>query len=131
MKEELEEKMLHNITLKSSDIHWVWEGKEIDIEKELFDVKSISYKEDGTAVITGLFDEEETALVQQLQKNQKENNSQGTKQLAQLFQLMLVMPEYPQENNSLSFLLSNTRFPVIESAPVAAFKTILTPPPQA
>ena len=131
MKQGLECKMLRNLTLNRNELQWVRSGKEIMVEGKLFDVKSISYKEDGTAVITGLFDEEETALVQQLQKNQKENNSQGTKQLAQLFQLMLVMPEYPQENNSLSFLLSNTRFPVIESAPVAAFKTILTPPPQA
>jgi hypothetical protein len=131
MKHELEEKMLHTITLKSSEIHWIREGKEIAIEKKLFDVKSIAYKENGMAVLTGLFDEEETDLVQQLQKNQKENNSQGSKQLAQLFQLMLVMPEFPHENNSLSILLSSTRFPVIESDPVAAFKTIPTPPPQA
>ena len=131
MKEELEEKVLHSITLKSSQIHWIREGKEIAVGNKLFDVKSITYKKDGTAVIRGRFDEDETALVQQLQKNQKENNSQGAKQLAQLFQLMLVMPESPPENNSLSFLLSSTRFPEIEPAPVAAFKTILTPPPQA
>ena len=131
MKEELEEKMLHSIALKSSDIHWVREGKELAIGKKLFDVKNIVYNKDGTAIVTGLFDEEETTLVQQLEKNQKENSSQGTKELAQLFHLLLVMPEYPLENNSISFLLNSSRFPVIDSAPVAAFKTILTPPPQA
>ena len=131
MKEELECKMLHNIILNSDEIQWTRKGKEIVIDGKLFDVKSFAQTVNGTTVVRGLFDVEETALVQQLEKNQKENNSQGAKQLAQLFQLMLVMPEYPQENNSLSILLSSTRFPVIESAPVAAFKTILTPPPQA
>ncbi len=131
MKEELESKMLHSITLNSNAIHWVKKGKEIVVDGRYFDVKSIVYTINGTAIVTGLFDEEETALVQELQKNQKKNNSQGTKQLAQFFQLLLVMPDNPHDNNSGYILLSNQRFPVIAPATVAAFKTILTPPPQA
>ena len=131
MEEELVCGKLQQVTLQRNDLHWNRVGKEIIVDGKLFDVKAITYNKNGDAIVTGLFDNDETVLVREFQKNQKENNSQGTRQLAQFFQLMLVMPEYPQENISFTVLLNSTRFPGIESNPVAAFMAILTPPPQA
>ncbi len=131
MKEELEEKMLHSLTLNSREIHWVREGKEIAVENRLFDVKSICYRADGTAILTGLFDEEETALVQQLQKQQQDNNEQGTRQLVKFFQLMLTLPETaPGQNNSF-MIEDRSRFPETASVLPTRYRIILTPPPQA
>ena len=131
MEEELACGKLQQVTINRNELHWNRVGKEILVDGKLFDVKAITYNKNGDAIVTGLFDNDETVLVREFQKNQKENNSQGTKQLAQFFQLMLVMPEYPQENISFSVLMSSAFFPGKESTPVAVFKTIPTPPPQA
>ncbi len=130
MKEQLEGNMVHSITLSNNEITWARKGKEIIVGDKLFDVKSISYKENGTVVITGLFDKEETALLQDLQKHQQENNSRDAKQLAQLFQLLLSLPEPLQDNNDCFTVAVNRQYILTTSSPLSAFRTIPTPPPQ-
>jgi len=67
MKEKLEQQSLHTITVTAKDFQWIEEGNEIMIDGKMFDIHSYS-QQNGTYFFTGLFDEEETRLVQQLEK---------------------------------------------------------------
>lgn len=80
MEERMEEEYLQTIVLQPEDFIWVKQSKEIRIDKHLFDVKKIHYK-NGKAIVTGLYDTDEdklhNALEKHLQKQQsKENGSQ-------------------------------------------------------
>jgi hypothetical protein len=128
MKEELEEKMLHTLTLDQAQLHWTRPGKEIVINDKLFDVKTVEMNEDGSVVITGLFDEEETSLVKQIKKNQQENG--GEKLLGQFFQLQLNLPSEITSITINSVDINPQQFPRFASALSVAWSGILTPPPQ-
>ena len=65
MQEKLEKSQLTTLTLRTHSIQWAKKGKEILIDGKLFDVKSIVV-ENEQATIIGLFDEEETTLVTQI-----------------------------------------------------------------
>ena len=65
MQEKLEKSQLTTLTLRIHSIQWAKKGKEILIDGKLFDVKSIVV-ENEQATIIGLFDEEETKLVTQI-----------------------------------------------------------------
>jgi len=126
MKERLEKEYLHVITVPKEELIWVKYHKEIIIGDKLFDVKSFSEK-DGMYFLIGLFDEEETALNDLLEKDtddKKEN------ELAQLFQWL----QSPGTNLSFEpgIIITNSKncsFPILLhiSSP---FINILTPPPQ-
>ena len=77
----MEESILHTVVLQSDKIQWIRAGEEIELNDRMFDIKDINYHSDGTVTITGLFDEEETALIKQLKKDQDWNNTEGAKQL--------------------------------------------------
>jgi hypothetical protein len=86
MKERLEEEQLQTITINKSSFHWEEKGKEAWINGKLFDVKSI--KESGDSVLlTGLFDEQETALVKNLFRQQHKENNGDNKLLTGFFHL--------------------------------------------
>jgi hypothetical protein len=65
MEEELEKSSFATITVLKSDVQWVEFGKELIVNGEMFDVKSVIQKNDSL-VISGLFDTVEKALKQQL-----------------------------------------------------------------
>ena len=127
MKERLEKEYLHVITVPEDQLIWVKYNKEIIIGDKLFDVNSFSEK-DGLYFLVGLYDEEETALNDLLEKDtddKKEN------EIAQLFQWL------QSPCTSLSFepgiIITHSKicsFPILLhiSSP---FINILTPPPQA
>lgn len=129
MKERMEEQWLLTVTVSENDINWVKPGKEIWLNNRMFDIKSSS-NENGIYTFTGLYDDDETRLVKQLQINQQENSA-GNKVLAQLFQLLMS----PYDNLSLQltfykkikteFLLTAT--PRLSTQSIS----IITPPPQA
>lgn len=126
MKERLEEEYLHVITVPKAGLTWVKYNKEIIIGDKLFDVKSFSEK-DGLYFLIGLFDEEETALNDLLEKgtdDKKEN------ELAQLFQWL----QSPCTNVSLEPGVITTHgkissFPILLHISFP-FVNIPTPPPQ-
>lgn len=61
MKERLEKVSLQTVTLPLSDIRWIKKNKEISIDGNLFDVKSITVS-GNNAIITGLYDFDENKL---------------------------------------------------------------------
>jgi hypothetical protein len=131
MEQQLESKMLHTITLAESDIHWLKEGKEILINGRMFDVKTFKNIGIGKVVITGLFDEEETLLVNQVKKQHQNDTDNGTKSLAQFFQLLQITHHNTSEEIFIPYFSCSNYFPGDESRPTSPFVTILTPPPQA
>ena len=86
MNARLEANVLHTICIPEHDVHWMKNGKEISVNGKMFDIKSFHINE-GVYVFKGLYDDEETALREQLQKEQ-ETNSTNSKQLTRLFQLL-------------------------------------------
>jgi hypothetical protein len=129
MKENLEQHFLKTISLSPEEVQWIKAGKEILVGGKMFDVKSF-YKEDGQYKFTGLFDEEETALVKQLEESSKKGNEPGNRILTNLFQLLQLV--YSNENEyqfaklsskTISFYHFNTHL-------TALYKKVPTPPPQ-
>jgi hypothetical protein len=86
MKESLEKKHLETIVLAEKDVHWIHNSKEIIINGHYFDVKSYHY-ENGTYTFTGLYDKKETAIANEVSKQQEQGNNTGSKLLTYFFQL--------------------------------------------
>ena len=128
MKDRLEEQWLLTVSVFQEDVHWIKPGKEIWLKGRMFDIKSSNIK-NGTYTFTGLYDEDETMLVKQLQKNQPENTA-GNKVLAQLFQLLMSPIDYFSlpltftKKIQTEFLATAT--PLLSTP----FISIITPPPQ-
>jgi len=130
MKEQLEKKMLHIIVLADDDVHWVKKEKEIWVDGKMFDIKTV-YRHNGSTTFTGLFDEEETGLVKQLQANWKKKSSQDNKILAHLFNCLQNV-FFSSPGDKYIALLSGKHFPGIAVPALACqYRDILTPPPQA
>jgi hypothetical protein len=79
-KERLEKEKQHTIALHKNQWHWVKKGKEIRVGNRLFDVHSLR-EVNGVFYFTGLYDDEETAIVKQL--NHLQHNKQQS--VAQTF----------------------------------------------
>ena len=92
MKEELEQSLLQELVIPTGELQWFKPGKEIVVDNQLFDIKSIRYSEDGNAYITGLFDKEETILVYQMKKDGDEQNRNSSRQVIQLFKMIQSLP---------------------------------------
>lgn len=128
MKEKLEKELLHTITVPREEVSWVKYNKEIIVGDKLFDVNSFSEK-DGLYFFIGLFDAEETALNDLLEKDNDDKNENDL--LGQLFQCLQspcisisLDPGIIASQNNTCFL------PILLHIP-SPFINITTPPPQA
>lgn len=130
MEQRLERELKQTISLNPNDIKWIRNEKEIIIGDRLFDVHEIKYEADGKITVSGLFDDEETILVEQFQKRQQENNSTGNKQIAQILQFDLALPVYPNGLFNDRYIVSGLLFPTISAEPVSIYLNTLTPPPR-
>jgi len=129
MKRQLENKMLHTIMLAENEVHWLKEGKEILINGRMFDIKSFHPAGNGKIIFSGLYDDDETALVTQMSKNQQNENKAGGKLLAQLFQLL----QSSCNNTATEVFIpsfNKNHFPGLEKHLTTPFITIISPPPQ-
>jgi hypothetical protein len=129
MKEKLEEQNLHTITLSTENVHWVKKNKEILVNGKMFDVKSFSI-ENGLFKFTGLYDEEETALADQLENNFNKNNHTQSWLISNLFSWLHSV--YPGDKIEILVPENRTRIVAhfINNSLSSPFKIILTPPPQ-
>jgi hypothetical protein len=129
MKERLEDQLLVTITIAENKINWIKPGKEISVNGSMFDIKSYN-SENGHVTFTGLYDDDETALTEQLQKKQEKNSASDNELFVQLFQLLQdVYDTQKEENFSTLFTLSLKSRPDASSL-CSRYVTILTPPPQ-
>ena len=130
MKEKLERQMLHTVTVAQTNVVWVKYKKEIRIHDKMFDIESFTIKNDQY-IFTGLYDEEETALNNFLEKNTEQNNESEYHLLSSLFQLLQSI--YPESFGEIlaSSTISKAYCPLILQHISSPFINILTPPPQA
>jgi hypothetical protein len=130
MKEKLEKTVLRTLILNKDQIHWNREGKELTINNKLFDVRYMRVSRDGSITVQGLYDEDETLLVDQLNNQEQQNRSLGNKLLTQFLQIWLAVPTEP----ILSDLPAHTvqpQYPDISQSTASGYKMIYAPPPQA
>lgn len=80
MMEQLELKSLATIVIKKAGIKWIKRGRELEVNGKMFDVKSVSCHRD-VYVITGLWDEKEDALIQNI-KNAEQSAGDSPVKLA-------------------------------------------------
>ena len=130
MEEAIEEHVLYSINVAEKKVHWIEKGKEIIIDGRMFDIKTLKFK-DGVYTFTGLFDDEETLLVKQLEEKHKGGSVSDNKMMTLLFQwLRSVFNETHKENVSAANLLSQQFFISNKMPVLSQFISILTPPPR-
>jgi hypothetical protein len=128
LEERLETGLLKTIFIPQQD----WKGMnrgEIVIDGKLFDVAEVRREANGITV-TGIFDDEETAVVQHLDKSCSATNAKDIPVFAQFFQLLdglFFQANTPQHNltEASSKLFQNliVHFPQL-------YREVLSPPPQ-
>ncbi len=119
--------MLHRLTLQAKDLHWVREGKELMLNDQLFDVRDVRYLENGAVALTGLFDEEESLLVENLKKNTEQSGQERI--LGQFFQLPLSLPEEQFLLPPSGRAIQSDKFMAPPAALPSVIKGVPTPPP--
>jgi hypothetical protein len=130
-EEQLERDNLTIITIAEKDLRWHKTGKELWIENNLFDVKTITQNNNGFCVITGLFDDGEQRLIGQLDHLVGEDD----KALALSNEIKTLMSDWFA--HSESEYASNQWYTVLPGLSERFFclhsqyiSSILTPPPQ-
>ena len=129
MQEKLGEQILTTITIPANEVKWIEYKKEISINNRLFDIESFSFVNDQY-FFTGLFDDEETMLNINFEKDIDERNEKENQLISELFKVLQaiyignrddhLIPPCMQTNYS-NLALLNINSPFI---------SVLTPPPQ-
>ncbi len=123
-KHRLEVKTLHTLVLRK--IEWVKKGKEIKVDGKLFDVKNIE-KINGQLRVTGLFDYEETAIENYLQRQ-----SEGAQSSSFIRFLLWAQSLFCIKWCFFDLLFFNRNMPFFITAQtiyINPFFPVLTPPP--
>jgi hypothetical protein len=126
MKDKLENEMLHTIAVSKNEVQWVKYNKEIRVGDKLFDIKSFSEK-NGLIYFIGLFDDEETALNDLMERDTDEKNKNHVTQLFHWLQTPCLNVFFdPGIIHTIKKVFS---FPILLNIS-PPFLNILTPPPQ-
>ncbi len=94
MKERLEMASLQQFSIPAEDLHWVVQDKEISVKGKLIDVKTIT-RDGGRYLVQGLPDEEEEAILRQLNQSQDPVQKQL---LCNALQVLLIPVYYQQQD---------------------------------
>jgi len=132
MEEELESHQLQTISISKSELKWYKLNKEVLVEGKLFDVKKI-HEKDATVFLTGLFDEKETEIKNNLGIIRKaESDKKKNSELAQQFFSFLLFPARNSIEIPIPFQSIKKSFPFEASSRIASISfSIITPPPEA
>jgi hypothetical protein len=129
MKERLESQMLQKISIPDVEIQWAEKGKEIWVNGKLFDIEHREHRND-TTIFTGLYDEDETLLVKQMNETHNKDlpDNQFFVQLFKCFQNI-----FYNQHSELHFVFNKQDHfhDSIFAKPLNQFISIPTPPPQA
>ena len=130
MEEKLEQFHLETITVPANAIKWHKKSKEIIIDGRLFDVKSYTIKS-NIAVFTGLFDEKETRIKQQLEKLHDQTQTNGAAQVCKYTALLLYCNDlHSYQNENLQTRILSAKHFVRTEDFTSAFISISSPPPR-
>lgn len=126
MKERLEKEMPHTIVIPKEEVIWFKYNKEIRVGDKLFDVKSYS-ESNGLVSFIGLYDTEETALNDLMEKNTDEKKGNDLTQLFQWLQSPCVNLAF--DSGIANINIKAISFPILLNIS-SPFINIPTPPPQ-
>lgn len=128
LAERLEKEAQVHLAIPAGELVWVKRGREIVVDGQMFDIKTIRYEGD-TVLVTGIFDHKETGIMRLLK--QQGQASQSSRSLAHLF---VWLQQFVDPGSSFVFLLWRRDAPAFASfilphysSPVLAR---LAPPPQ-
>jgi hypothetical protein len=127
MEEELRVRELVTVVIPESEVIWM-DDHEIWANNSMFDIQTKKL-ENGIYTFTGLYDAEETLLVEQERKEAGKAKEQ-CKLLSQLFKHLPVFC-IQQDENSSTLSKHDNYWNWLSTNPVSQFREILTPPPQA
>jgi hypothetical protein len=128
MQEKLEQKILTTVTIPEKDVIWVVRDKEILIDGRLFDIRTFKIL-NGNIVVTGLFDDEETSLVNK-HYDPDQDNQPDYSGMANLFKFLQFTADLPNAPEPGIPIKSVIEIPVDHNYFPTTYISILTPPPQ-
>jgi len=124
MEHRLEVEALQQVILPAAQVRWVKPGKEIMVEGRMFDIKSFRTENDRCYIV-GLFDDEETGLLEQMN-----SSGAGTGLLIIQF-LALFQPACPPASPALPIPVDMRAFPLQQPSALAEITAqVPTPPPR-
>jgi len=128
LEERFEQRAAVHLVLPERDLIWVKPGKEILLQGQMFDIKTIHYRE-GKAHITGIFDREETKIMHLLKGGTGPLKSDLA--VVQLFALLLQFVATGPEN-SFAFWKKGIRdlVPFVPALYKSPYLSLPVPPPQ-
>lgn len=127
-EERLEREAMVTVTIPARELHWHKKGREVVIDGQLFDVKTLRHS-GGQIVLTGLFDEAETAIVNLLE--QQAGHSRQSSALTYLFVLLLQFVSIQGVLTFLSYRAEQQRvFAPLLPLYISPFPAIVAPPPR-
>lgn len=128
MKEKLENEQLQTIRVKASAITWTFLKRECRIDGKMFDVKQMV--EEGEFLrLTGLYDEKETEIENNISRNGSEDNKKAVAIMAAFAQAVTDHSVPPYEPVEITPTDIEWHLMIISELPHSTVK-ILTPPPE-
>jgi len=129
-EQRFETELSQTVIVSAENISWIEEGKEILIDGNLFDVKSVK-KSGKNMLLTGFFDEKEESIVKHIKDTEQQKNDSGSP----LHQLSLKFSFLPNYKEFTSFSIQNIwriisrLFPVyVESVSSMVYPAVAPPP---
>ncbi|MCW3074310.1 MAG: hypothetical protein JWP69_1379 [Flaviaesturariibacter sp.] len=128
-RKALEKEPLETIIIATADIVWFEKGKEIIIHNKLFDVASFS-EENGLLTISGIYDGDETHLLQKLNGLSEKHKKKALQ--SQAFLALLLTGYHQTETSSNPYYSIKKTDHSEKPIPVVSppFIPIQSPPPQ-
>lgn len=129
MLEKLENESLHMISLHADQVKWEKKDKELILGSTLFDVK-YSIKKNNSILFYGLYDQEESRLLQRIEENTANNNEEKT-----ITSIMVFLTHLTFLNiKPADFSLEPTDDPMTQylkktSIPLSPYLNFFSPPP--
>ncbi len=131
MEEALESRQLITLTIPYGELVWHKKNKELIVNHNLFDVKTIQKTDGCVYKVTGLFDKQEQQLHQQISEAvQKKQSDSGVQLLLQqLFSFNAVSPSDEIDFYTLKLTVDHCKRYLL-NLPLP-FNRIIIPPPKA
>jgi hypothetical protein len=124
-----ETRALHTIELNKNEIVWESNNKELIINNHLFDVKTITYK-NNKAIVTGWYDNEEDDVNIALNNNNNHNQSKKEKNTIPFFSYTFYEQIIGFKIETWNYKESK-KYCIINSSANSVVLTITAPPPRA
>lgn len=129
MHEALENTLVRTLVLSTKELSWAIEGRELLINGRLFDVKEVKQASNGSWEVKGLYDTEETELLDLVRKKFPDEN--GHQLIGKLIRLQLIIPENFSDFFTRPTALQNNWNTDLPGLIPQAHQRILVPPPKA